>query len=153
MRTFTDVDGNEWTIRIDTEIAQILKDEGLLDIDDVDSKPEKVFGPIIDGNRDWLPRVICVCVDEQRKRKQIDKIRFDGDSLDAGAEQLQLAIVDFFPKSKRPALLAALSKTEAANELMIQKAIQVLEGNEVQQAMEKAADKMAADAKKQITGM
>lgn len=153
MNSFKDIDNNEWTIRIDTEIAQILKDEGLLDIDDVDSHPEKVFGPIVDGNREWLPRVLCICIDEQRKRKQVEKIRFDGDSLDAGAECLQQAIIDFFPKSKRPALAAALDKTTAANELMIAKAVDLLNGDEVKAATHRAADKMIKKAKEQITGL
>ena len=111
LRTFKDVDGNQWAIRLDTEIVQTLKDEGLLDIDELDTKPERVFGPIIDGNREWLPKVLCICVDEQRQKNKVEKIRFDGEALDDGAEQLQLAIVDYFPKSKRPALLAALNKT------------------------------------------
>lgn len=144
-RFFKDADDNEWTLKIDTAIADDLKSEGLIDIDDFETNPDQVLMKLVDGNRTWLPKVLCVCLDEQRQKKQIEKIKFDGESLDKGAEQLQHALIDFFPFTKRPALRAALDKSAKAQTLCVEKAIQVLDGDEIQTAME---NKLETEIKK-----
>lgn len=113
MHTFTDLENRTWNIRLTCLDARKIADEGGIDIVqfDVDKFCTLWQNPLT------CLRIASIAVADQREKKSVSveefESAFDGDNVEQLCEAVRGAIVDFFPKSRRPALVAMKKQIDA----------------------------------------
>jgi len=105
MQFFTDTLQRKWVVTLDFGKAAKIKTELGLDI--LDPMKTNIFAawgqnPYLIGEMAW------VCVEAQAKSQELSKDDFyagiDGDLYESLADVLMGALIDFFPRAKRPVI-------------------------------------------------
>jgi hypothetical protein len=116
MRTFKDANGKDWVLAVNVTTRQKVRSDASFDVFGVVDKVEieKLEDPAT------LVMVIFSLCEDQAKTDGVSAEQFAaamvGDVLDSASDALFGAIADFFPKSRRSVMTAALEKGKQLQE-------------------------------------
>jgi hypothetical protein len=142
MQHFTDTAGRRWALVVTIPAARRVQEAvpgvNLLDIYDAKLWERLYVDP------QTLVAVLYALLDPQIQRLDLSPEAFAeglaGDVLDAAADALTQAIIDFFPNRQRPALQKARETTLAQIERMTAATVRVTESPEMQRMLKATID-------------
>jgi len=132
MRTFKDNAGRDWTVAINVDVVQRVRDLlklDLLGVLDGELTQKLIDDPVLLCN---VVYVVCKPEADAKNVKDTDFGRaMAGDAIDAATTTLLEELVDFFPKSRRGLLATALRKLREVERKAVALAQMRLDGPEL----------------------
>lgn len=133
MHKFKDVNGDEWSLHLDVTVVRQIRSELGVDLHAMDE------GTItsLTADDEKLVDVLSVVCQEQIKKRELDAKGFAscllGDVLDDACDALVNELVFISRRSRSAVVAKAWEKTKAAENLMTEKAMQMLESGVVEE--------------------
>ena len=127
MRDFKDSNGLTWTIRVNVNVIEAVKQSLGVDIADLYMETgTRVFSdPVLTVN------VLYVCCQAEAEKRGITDVQFGesmiGDAIENGVMSLMAAVRDFFPTRKHALMNAQLAKAKQISEAAITRATAAVE--------------------------
>lgn len=146
MQTFTDAKGNEWHIELDTMAVREIRKETGVDLLKLD---EDSLTALISDDEKLVDVISLICTDQIR-RKEMDARSFArclvGDAIDAACNALIDEVVFISRHAQRRVVAAAWGKTKAAQEMMSEEMLSILNSG----AVEKKVTQAMAEFREQL---
>lgn len=137
MKTFKDAEGTEWSVDVNTDTIQTVRD--LLDIDLLQIGEDAALHNRLCMDPVFLVNLLyVVCKQQADERKMEDRAfgrRMKGDAIDSAVEALIEELVNYFPKSKRTVLQKAVDKAKAVQALAMERAVREIDGLDVEKLL------------------
>ena len=149
MRTFTDADGRQWSLRLTVDDIRRVRDNCDVDLLDVGEGLLRQLADVV-----TLVDVLhCLLVVECEAR-QIDPVEFAGglrgDALDDASRALMEALIDFFPSRRQPALRKLHEKAEALLTQMQTRTVALLDSDRFDQVVAAEFDAVEKDLEQRM---
>lgn len=158
MKIFKDANGREWTLDINLdarnqvrERVKIVKDgvEVPFDLLDVEAAQRiAVIGDMQDAAT--IGQVLWALCREQAEKANIDERGFyraiKGDVWDAACAALKAELVDFFPSDRRALLASAMQKAVEIRAMLIQQSMEKLSSGELEAQVQAEMQRMLSGA-------
>lgn len=152
---FRDDAGNDWTIRLNVQVADEVLDETQVDLLRADNETSQLTGLLFDPRK--LSDVLWVLCRKQAEAKQIDKGKFreglEADGLTKGWEAICNAVV-FFTRRQSPAMGEALEKIIAAQMKVVEtgtlEILKTIESQEIDDAVKQTTQRIAGELKTSV---
>lgn len=139
MHTFKDKTGHDWTLEIDYDMAVKLNDATGFDIQTAFDKESiaSTFSDIFKVGGILWTTLSAQAGDLGITQEQFAK-RINGDALEDATIALMEEIIDFFPRARRSALRASVTKTREIENLVAERAVKMLESGSLNAEIENA---------------
>jgi len=144
MHKFEDAKGTKWTIQLDTTMTRAIRAELGVDLLNLD---ESSVADLV-GNDETLVDVISLICTNQIEREGMDGKDFAGcligDALDDACDALINEVVFISSHSRRTIVAKVWQKAKAAESMMTERAVKMLDSGVVEEKVEKAMQEMEA---------
>lgn len=138
--TFTDRKKRDWTVAVSFRAAERLRDELGLDVFTLLSDKKNELLATLSTDLSKVVGAIAICCESQMHSRSVSPEDFAeglfGDELEAATRALLEGIVDFYGPGKAPALRTMIEKVFAVQVKTAEKAAQLLNGDELDAAIE-----------------
>jgi hypothetical protein len=127
MSTFTDKDGKDWSLELTVGIVKRIRNRHQLDIVALDkgALEQLATDPML------LADVLFVICEEEVKSREMSAEEFalalGGNAIDDATNALVEAIIDFFPRRRRPLLRQARAKLDQLEKIQDQELAKMVE--------------------------
>jgi len=153
-KTFKDLEGRVWHLRLDVNLAERIKETVGIDFLTLLNRDNQTLQRLATDLRGLVDTLWLMCGSQNQSVRVRGEERYeyrllqpdefaaglDGDVLDNATTALLQAVVDFFPKAQRQTLQAVLDQSGQTVQQTSEKAVQMIQSDRVRNLMRKKID-------------